>query len=64
MGVASGCGCKEVFIFLIPIYFSCHVSVLFVSSIPTFCSLKKIFFVLVLVLFVIKFMYYIIFCAV
>ena len=31
------------------------VSVLFCSSIPTFCSFKKMFFVLVPVLFVIKF---------
>ena len=31
------------------------VSVHFYSSIPTFCSLKKMFFVLVPVLFVIKF---------
>ena len=31
------------------------VSVLFYSSIPTFCSLKKMFFVLVPVLFVIKY---------
>ena len=31
------------------------VSVLFCSSIPTFCSFKKMFFVLVLYIFVIKF---------
>ena len=31
------------------------VSVLFCSSIPTFCSFKKMFFILVPVLFVIKF---------
>ena len=33
------------------------VSVLFCSSIPTFCSLKKMFFVLVQVLFCNKIMY-------
>ena len=41
MGVACGCGCKEVYRF----------PLCFCSSIPTFCSLKKMFFVLVLVLF-------------
>ena len=49
MGVASGCGCKEVAIYidfiklLIP---TPLVSVLFCSSIPTFCSFLKMFFVL------------------
>ena len=50
MGVATRCGCKEVFIILIPTplvsvlfyssipTFSPLVSVLFYSSIPTFCS--------------------------
>ena len=59
MGVASGCVCKEVYILLIP---TPLVSVLFCSSIPTFCSFSKcfsfifkMFFVLVPVLFVIKF---------
>ena len=33
------------------------VSVLFYSSIPTFCSFKKMFFVLVPVLFLLHFMY-------
>ena len=53
MGVASGCGCKEVYRFpqyclsLLLLYL-----LFFCSSIPTFCSL---FFVLVPVLFVIKF---------
>ena len=47
MGVASGCGC-EVYKFLIP---TPLVSVLFCSSIPTFCSLFKMLFVLVSVLF-------------
>ena len=37
MGVASECGCKEVLIILIP---TPLVSVLFCSSIPTFCSYK------------------------
>ena len=35
MGVATGCGCKEVYRLLIP---TPLVSVLFYSSIPTFCS--------------------------
>ena len=39
--------------FLILLIATPLVSVLFCSSIPTFCSLKKMFFVLVLVLFVI-----------
>ena len=44
MGVASGCGCKEVYRFLIP---TPLVSVLFCSSIPTFCSfLNRYFFVI------------------
>ena len=46
MGVASGCGCKEVYIFPIP---TSLVSVLFCSSIPTFCSFKKMFFFLVII---------------
>ena len=45
MGVASGCGeqdsCKEVFILLIP---TPLVSVLFCSSIPTFCSFLTFLF--------------------
>ena len=53
VSVSSGCGCKEVYRILIP---TPLVSVLFCSSIPTFCSFKKNFFVLVPVLFcVIKF---------
>ena len=51
MGVASGCGCKEVYRFPHIIYPTPLVSVLFCSSIPTFCSFKKMFFVLVPVLF-------------
>ena len=41
IGVASGCGCKEVPVYYITYpYSSCMtVSVLFCSSIPTFCSL-------------------------
>ena len=40
MGVASGCGCKEVqyIDFLILLIPTPLVSVLFCSSIPTFCS--------------------------
>ena len=39
MGVATGCGCKEVYIdFLILLIPTPLVSVLFYSSIPTFCS--------------------------
>ena len=53
MGVATGCGCKEVYRF--PHTTSPLVSVIFCSSIPTFCSFKKMFFVLVPVLFVITF---------
>ena len=45
MGVASGCGCKEVYRFsyyvLIP---TPLVSVLFCSSIPTFCSFLKMYY--------------------
>ena len=51
MGVATGCGCKEVY--RIPYttypYSSCICS--FLQQHPTFCSFKKMFFVLVLVLF-------------
>ena len=41
MGVASGCGCKEVYRFPHITYPYSLVSVLFCSSIPTFCSFKK-----------------------
>ena len=51
MGVATGCGCKEVIDFLILLIPTPLVSVLFCSSIPTFCSFIKMFFVLVPVLF-------------
>ena len=60
MGVATGYGCKEVYTcrfphtILIP---TPLVSVLFYSSIPTFCSFKKMFFVLVPVLFKLNFTY-------
>ena len=37
MGVASGCSCKEVY------HITPLVSVLFCSSIPTFCSFFKCF---------------------
>ena len=49
MGVATGCGCKEVYRFPHTTY--PYSSVLFYSIIPTFCSLKKKIFVLVPVLF-------------
>ena len=47
VGGIYGCGCKEVYRFPHTIYLSPPtplVSVLFYSSIPTFCSFKKIFF--------------------
>ena len=49
--MTSGCGCKEVYRFphIIYPYSSCICS--FFSSMPTFCSFKKMFFVLVQVLF-------------
>ena len=53
MGVATGCGCKEVYTvdFLILLIPTPLVFVLFCSSIPTFLFIKKMFFVLVPVLF-------------
>ena len=57
MGVASGCGCKEVRIiidFLILLIPTPLVSVLFCSSIPTFCSFFLIFSFLFLYFLVIK----------
>ena len=42
VGGIYGCGCKDVYILLIP---TPLVSVLFYSSIPTFCLLKKMFFI-------------------
>ena len=45
MGVATGCDCKEYIDFLI-LLIPIPLSVLFNSSIPTFCSFKKMFFVL------------------
>ena len=51
MGVVTGCGCKEVYRFphtTYP-YSSCICS--FLQQHPTFCSFKKMFFVLVPVLF-------------
>ena len=52
VGGIYGCGCKEVLDFIILLIPTPLVSVLFFySSIPTFCSLKKMFFVLVPVLF-------------
>ena len=49
MDVATGCGCKEIY-FLILLIPTPLVSVLFCSSIPTFCSFKKMFFVLVIII--------------
>ena len=46
MGVATGCGCKEIYRFPHSTYPTPLVSVLFYSSIPTYCSLKKKLFVL------------------
>ena len=46
MGVATGCGCKEVrryIDFLILLIPTPLVSILFYSSIPTFCSFLKCF---------------------
>ena len=48
MGVATGCGFKEIYRFPHTTYL---VSVLFCSSIPTFLFIFKMFFVLVPVLF-------------
>ena len=39
MGVATGCGCKEVYRLLIP------TPLVSYSSIPTFCSFKKIYII-------------------
>ena len=44
MGVATGCGCKEVYTFPHSLIPTPLVSVLFYSSIPNLCSFKKIFF--------------------
>ena len=41
VGGIYGCGCKEVIDFLILLIPTPLVSVLFYSSIPTFCSFKK-----------------------
>ena len=38
VGVVSGCSCKEVYIYRFP-----HITYPYSSSIPTFCSLKKMF---------------------
>ena len=46
MGVASECGCKEVYRFPHTTFPTPLVSVLFCSSIPTFCSFLKMFFFL------------------
>ena len=52
MGVATGCGLKEIYRFPHTTYpYTPLVSVLFCSSIPTFCPFLKKIFVLVPVLF-------------
>ena len=52
MGVATGCGLKEIYRFPHTTNpYTPLVSVLFCSSIHTFCSFLKMFFVLVPVLF-------------
>ena len=43
VGGIYGCGCKEVIDFLILLIPTPLVSVLFCSSIPTFCSLLNVF---------------------
>ena len=54
-GGIYGCGCKEVYIdFLILLILTPLVSVLFCSSIPTFCSFLKCFSFLFQYFFVIK----------
>ena len=46
--VCSGCGCKEVYRFPHTTYpYSSCICSFFYSSIPTFCSFKKMFFVLI-----------------
>ena len=42
MGVATGCGCKGYIDFLILLIPTPLVSVLFCSSIPTFCSFLNV----------------------
>ena len=49
MDVATGCGFKEVYRFPLLLIPTPLVSVLFYSSIPTFCSFKKMFFVLYII---------------
>ena len=55
MGVATGCGCKEVYRFPHTTYPYSLVSVLFCSSIHTFCSFFKCFSFLFQSFFVITF---------
>ena len=52
MGVTTGCGCKEVYRFP-HIYYLSLLLCSFLQQHPYFCSFKKMFFVLVPVLFVI-----------
>ena len=49
MGVASGCGFKEIYRFPIP---TPLVSVLFCSSIPTFLFIKKNFFSFFIIIYI------------
>ena len=51
MGVATGCGFKEIYRFPHSTYPYSSCICTFCSSIPTFCSFFKMFFVLVPVLF-------------
>ena len=46
MGVATGCGFKEIYRFPHTTYPYSSCICTFCSSIPTFCSFKKMFFVL------------------
>ena len=52
MGVATGCGCKEVYRFPHTTYpYSSCICSFFLQQHPTFCSFKKKLFALVPVLF-------------
>ena len=51
MGVATGCGCKEVYRFPHTTYPYSSCICMFFFTAATFCSFKKMFFVLVPVLF-------------
>ena len=51
MGVATGCGCKDFLILLIPTPLQSCICTFLQQHPYFFCSLKKMFFVLVPVLF-------------